>query len=389
MKRVLLLFALAALLAVPAQAGPADTFLEAWRAVQKEFYDPTLRGLDWEAVRREFEPRARQARTDAELSPVLNEMLERLEASHTRYYPRHAPEYFQLLDIFRMKTPAGDPPVYPGIPVVFQQVEGAHYVLAVLGGPLEGVQEGDRLVSVDGGPPIPPGVLRDKRSVRLGLQSAPEGPTRSVAVRVRNLRPRELFLQDLKASARVIPVAGRKAAYVRVWSYAGEDVQEALLDALSDEPLRGADGLVLDLRGGWGGASPDFLNMFNRNVPATEFLDRKGSPMSVDRQWRKPAVLIVDEGSRSGKEIVADGFQRYGLGPVVGARTAGAVLGGRAYPMKNAGLLYLAVVDVTVDGRRLEGVGVTPDVPVARSLPYSAGRDPQLEAALEILRQRL
>lgn len=374
------------LLAAPAAAGPAETFAEAWRTAQAHFFDPDR--VDWDAVRREFEPRARAARTEAELAPVLNEALDRLQASHTRYYPRDRAEYFQLLDIFRLKTPAGDPPVYRGIPVVFREIDGEHYVVATLGGPVPGIQEGDRLTSVDGGPPVPPGVVKGSH-VLLGLQSERDGPARVVRLDVRSLRPRDLFLQDLEASARVIPVDGRSVAYVRVWSYAGDDVQDKLLEVLGEEPLRSADGLVLDLRGGWGGASPEFLNMFNRNVPSTQFVDRKGERTSVDRQWRKPAVLIVDEFSRSGKEIVADGFQRYGLGPVVGARTAGAVLGGRAYRLRNAGLLYLAVVDVTVDGRRLEGVGVTPDVPVARDLPYAQGRDPQLQAALQALRQRL
>lgn len=378
--------ALLLLLAAPAVAGPAETFAEAWRTAQKNFFDPDR--VDWDAVRREFESRVRAARTDAELAPILNEALDRLQASHTRYYPRDRAEYFQLLDIFRMKTPAGDPPVYRGIPVVFREIGGEHFVVATLGGPLEGIHVGDRLTSVDGGPAVPPGVLKGPH-VRLGLVSEKDGPPKVVQLPVRSLRPRELFLEDLEKSARVIPVEGRRVAYVRVWSYAGEDVQDKLLDVLAEEPLRSADGLVLDLRGGWGGASPDFLNMFNRNVPRTEFVNRQGEGASVDRQWRKPAVLIVDEYSRSGKEIVADGFQHYGLGPVVGARTAGAVLGGRAFLMRNAGLLYLAVVDVTVDGRRLEGVGVTPDVPVARDLPYSQGRDPQLAAALRTLRERL
>jgi carboxyl-terminal processing protease len=47
----------------------------------------------------------------------------------------------------------------------------------------------------------------------------------------------------------------------------------------------------------------------------------------------------------------------------------------------------LAVSDVRVDGERLEGRGVVPDVKAPFALPYAAGRDPQLDAALEKLAQ--
>jgi carboxyl-terminal processing protease len=50
--------------------------------------------------------------------------------------------------------------------------------------------------------------------------------------------------------------------------------------------------------------------------------------------------------------------------------------------LRDGSLLMIAVADVQVDGERLEGIGVEPDLAVPRDLPYSAGRDPQLEAAL-------
>ena len=66
----------------------------------------------------------------------------------------------------------------------------------------------------------------------------------------------------------------------------------------------------------------------------------------------------------------------------MGERTAGAVLAGKPTILSDQSLLYVAVSDVLVDGQRLEGVGVEPDVTVARKLPYCAGRDEQLDAAV-------
>ena len=74
------------------------------------------------------------------------------------------------------------------------------------------------------------------------------------------------------------------------------------------------------------------------------------------------------------------------MGASIGAKTAGAVVGGRGFVMQNGSLLYLAVADVFVNGnQRLEGKGVNPDVAVAFPLEYAAGTDPQRQQAIAIL----
>src|SRR5690606_37600054 len=80
--------------------SPAAVFLEAWRITKLAFYDPDMRGVDWDAVRDELLPRARAAATPAELSAVINDALSRLKASHTGHYAPHQREYYELLDIF-------------------------------------------------------------------------------------------------------------------------------------------------------------------------------------------------------------------------------------------------------------------------------------------------
>jgi carboxyl-terminal processing protease len=109
----------------------------------------------------------------------------------------------------------------------------------------------------------------------------------------------------------------------------------------------------------------------------------------LDFQWRKPVVMLVNNGSRSGKEILAYGFQKYKLGKVIGTKTAGAVVGGSPFLLKDGNLLYLAVIDVLVDGERLEGKGVIPDIEVPFPLEYAQGKDPQLEKAVEVLLEQL
>ena len=111
----------------------------------------------------------------------------------------------------------------------------------------------------------------------------------------------------------------------------------------------------------------------------------QGAETTVDSQWRKPAVYLVNAFSRRGKELLAFGARKYRLATVMGERTPGKTLGGRLFPLSNGDMLFLAVQSCRIDGVDLEGGGVTPDIEVPFDLRYCAGRDAQLEKALDYL----
>jgi carboxyl-terminal processing protease len=159
------------------------------------------------------------------------------------------------------------------------------------------------------------------------------------------------------------------------------------VEELAEGRLKDVDGLVLDLRGGWGGAQPEYTELFVGGTPIMTYVGRDGRENFASFRWRRPVAVLVDEGTRSGKEVVTYGLKRQGV-RVVGTRTAGALLAGRGFLLRDGSLRVLAVADVRVEGERLEGRGVMPDVVVPFRLPYAAGRDPQLEAALAELAQQ-
>jgi carboxyl-terminal processing protease len=70
---------------------------------------------------------------------------------------------------------------------------------------------------------------------------------------------------------------------------------------------------------------------------------------------------------------------------VIGETTAGALLAGTAFVLSDGSLLILAVNDADVDGERVEGKGVAPTIPVPFDIRYAAGKDPQLDKAIEVL----
>ncbi len=208
----------------------------------------------------------------------------------------------------------------------------------------------------------------------------------AIAVAPADLKPGEMFLRGLKDSARVIVAnGGARIGYVHVWSYASRRYQGALEDLISGGPLKDADALVWDLRDGWGGAQPWYLDLFNARAPTMQVADRDGETEIVGAKWRKPVAALINGGTRSGKEVLAYGFKEYRLGPLIGAHTEGAVLAATAFLIGDEGLLLLAVEDVLVDGRRLEGVGVEPTIAVPFDRRYAAGADPQLDRAVAVL----
>ena len=268
--------------------------------------------------------------------------------------------------------------------------QGRTFVTGVIeGAPAHGagVLLGDEIVSVDDRPFHPVNSFRSKvgQWVSLRIRRASGATPIAISASPADLHPNEMFLRGLNASARIIARDKAKIGYVHVWSYASRRIQSALEDMMSDGPLKDADALVWDLRGGWGGAQPQYLDLFNPRAPTMQVKDRNGEIGFVDVKWRKPVAMLINEGTRSGKEVLAYGFKEYRLGELIGHRTEGAVLAATAFLIGDDGLLLLAVEDVLVDGQRLEGVGVTPTIEVPFDWRYAAGGDPQLDRAVQVL----
>jgi len=385
----------AALGAARARDGsPSAVYDAVCELVARHFYDPELRGLDWAALRREHSAAAAACRDTGELSAVLGPMLAALDTSHTRFVTARDAAFYDLAGIF------GLGPEYPelfddgvvsydGLGLLGRAVPGGYLVQGVLhGGPAAraGLLTGDLILSADGRPfgEVSSAAGRAGHELSLSVRRRRGEPALRIDVVPERIEPQELLLAASVASMELVDVDSARVAYVRVWSYADPRVHEALVQALTSGELRDADALVLDLRGGWGGADPAYLDFFNQAVPQLEFVARDGTRSVFDQRWRRPVVLLVDAGTRSGKELLAHAFRRHAIGPVVGQRTAGAATGGRAFPVGRDALLYLAVMDALVDGERLEGVGVEPDVTVPFELPFSAGADPQRDVALRL-----
>ncbi len=372
-----------------------DLFEEIVEIVEEHFYDPAQINQDFPSIKDAYRKQLPQISNRKAFSTFVNAMLRELNASHTYYLTPEDYEYYQLAALF-FKTPdigalfQGQDVLYPTVGIMTQSFKERVFVVSVLSGSIAekaGLLKGDEILSVNGSPYTPIASLRSfvGADVSFEIRRQEQAKPFKIVMKPVLVNPKQEMLDAQKASVRIIQRAGMHIGYIHIYSYAGDEYHKELLDAFVWGALKKADALIIDLRYGLGGAWPYYLNIFNRNIPILEMIDRDGRKTTVDSQWRKQAAYLVNAFSRSGKELLAFGAKKYHMATVIGERTPGQTLGGRLFPLSNNDMLFLAVQSSRIDGVNLEGVGVAPDIEVPFDIRYCSGHDVQLEKAVEYL----
>lgn len=201
--------------------------------------------------------------------------------------------------------------------------------------------------------------------------------------------PRAGFVDAIEASAEVLEYSDCKIGYIHLWSGIGES--EVRFKDVVHQNLNEVDGFILDLRDGYGALGVDAVDWLYRPTSGMQNLMNRlqdGSKYMWQVGFHQPVIAIINGGSRSGKELVALQLKKSGRGLLVGENTAGAMVGGTYFAIDKKTCLYLATVDVEVDGERLEGVGVSPNIHVKYEY-NKPGIDAQFDAAVEMLRRKI
>jgi len=192
---------------------------------------------------------------------------------------------------------------------------------------------------------------------------------------------------------------GGKIGYVSIAQLNG-NVTRSTSDELKRLVDAGASGAILDLRNDPGGdlsAAVDIGSIFIKSGVLVYQVGRDGNrqPVKTNDKWfwgtPHPLVVLVNERSASGAEIIAAGVQANGAGAIIGTQTAGCVGIGQPREMPDGGLLLitLARMQDAKTGAELngDGRGVVPDQSVAQD-PNESG-DAQLDAAVAYLRTKI
>jgi len=364
---------------------------DAWRLERDFFYDPGMHGVDWNKVKERYLKMLEGAVTREEVNFIIGEMIGELNASHT-YHGGGVEEVPKRASV--------------GYLGVDWEADGEHYKIKkiIKGAPWDAevhspldqpgvmIKEGDYILAVNGvalttktEPYAVFGNLADK-PVELTYSSNGSWTGARTAV-VQTLRD-ESRLRHLawieQNRRRVEEASGGAAGYIYVRS-TGIDGQNELIRQFTAQLDKKA--LVIDERFNSGGQIPDrFIEMLDRK-PLAFWATRDG----VSWNWPPagnfgPKVMLINGWSGSGGDAFPDYFRKAGLGPLIGSRTWGGLIGiSGAPPLIDGGNITVPTFRMfNPDGTWFkEGHGVDPDIPVAEDLTQAAqGKDNQLERAI-------
>lgn len=378
---------------------------EVQECVETHFCLPERLNQDWHSAIDRIRNCLDSYKSKDDLVRDLNSALSLLKISHTKVYSLEDIELYELLGVFSQTEPmaqenaswiqqhGGKGLGYAGVGLRCELHDKRWIVRGVLhGSPAQkaGIRDGDVISKCNEREFHPFASFRDRldQPVRLSIVT-PDNGLKEIVVDVEWYDVRTMFLKAMESSAQVYEVQNKKLGYLRVWSYAGEEYHQQIQQILLNGDLSECDGLILDLRGGWGGAAPNYLSLFDSTIPKLQYTKRNQEKVNYSPTWNKPVVLLIDDSVRSGKEIFAYGFKKWQRGEVIGTTTAGAVSGGRAFKLSHGIVLYLAVLTCEVDGEVLEGTGVEPTIVVSVDRKSAGGKDPVIEKGLQVLRDSI
>jgi len=372
------------LFTVSIPAERRQMFNEAWRMLWNGFYDEDFHGVDWQAVRRRYEPLAMAAYTEREFRDVVREMLGELSASHLGIYKGDGGGASTgSLGLYADERQAG-----PGLRV--RRV--------IPDGPADraGIRAGEYIVAVSG-EPVPVGAdpacffndTVDRDIVIQVAESAAGRKQREVRIRPvgGGTHQRLVYEARLRENRALVDrLSGGRAGYVHIPGMGFGNLVRFQEDLFAQG--RGKDGLVIDIRGNGGGSVHDgILRYLDRRVYGYETTRTRPPSYNPLELWTKPLVLLIDQSCYSDAEIFPMGWKALGLGPVVGTPTYGAVIGTNDLELiDGTGFRVPGSGWYDGEGRNLENLGIEPDVRVdAAPEGIASGADVQLEKAVEVL----
>ncbi len=376
-------------------------FVDAWRMHRDHFFDTKLRGLDWTAIRRKYEPLVDRVTDRAELNDLLGQMMGELGALHSQTRPGD-----------QRLAQDGSAPAFLG--AVLSRVEQGYRIdhiyrteaeLPSESGPLAqpglGVRTGDVITSVNGRPVLEArdisDLLRNKagQQVLLGLKRGAEDLKPVVVTAVDGMRQSALRYSDWEEGLRlqVDKASGGRIGYLHLRAMTGADINTFAREFYANF---NREGLIIDVRRNNGGNIDSWVIEKLLRRAWAFWTNGQGQYLGTNMQqaFRGHLVVLVDELTYSDGETFAAGIKALDLGPLVGRRTAGAgVWLSDSNRLIDGGQIRAAEMPqyATKDGAWLiEGQGVAPDVEVVNPPRETfEGRDRQLETAIKLLQDKL
>ena len=383
---------------VDPQAEWKQIFDEAWRINRDYFYAKNMHGVDWPQQKVKYAAFLPHVTTRADLNRVMQWMFSELAVGHhgvgggdNMTEPRNVPggllgaDYEVADGRYRLKKVYGGlnwnpqlraPLTEPGV-----NARAGEYLLAVNGKDLRPPTNiyslfentAGKIVEITLGPNADGSRSRTVQVVPIGNEAA--------------LRNREWVEGNLK---KVDKATGGRVAYVYVpnTSTAGHAYFKRYF-----YPQVNKDAVIIDERFNGGGSVADYyIDILNRPY-ISHWAMRYGEAFKTPfASIQGPKTMIIDETAGSGGDLLPWMFHKFKMGPLVGKRTWGGLVGTLGFPvlMDGGNVTAPNLAIFTDEGYIVENEGVPPDIEVEMTpADVIAGRDPQLEKAIEVVMAEL
>jgi carboxyl-terminal processing protease len=391
-------------------------------SVRQKFYDPHFNGRNWEAIVRQHREPVINADTDTAFEAAVAEMLKELGSSglgllgpHTGITPRSS-----INASFRALSTIGD-----GTRWVFQDI--------LPGGVAEraAIKPGDTLIAIAGAGIEPPHAPAFEMGRRTEVTISRKGQRQVVQIDLATQKPKyrsNPYSEPKSVAASLIDGSIANLKISLFPGMVGIDFANEVTAAF-ERHFNGANRLLIDLRGNPGGGigglrvmsyltadkvpigfslgramaehgyDRDKLPRFG-HIPrfkfellplALKFAGKKSVALVTEGLGRRPfhgrVVILVNEHSTGAAEMLAQFAHENRLATIVGSKTAGRLVSRSGIKIGSGYTLVLPVAAyMSWNGDRIEGKGITPDLPVDWSYEAALeGRDPQFESALATL----
>ena len=382
---------------------------DAWRVLKDYFYDPTMHGIDWDAVRNRYAAMVDDANSREDVAWIISEMISELNVGHA-YYQGGPSESAPSVGtgMLGVVWARGEVTGSDGTPVkgwrIDRIIEGAPWDADArnpLRAPGVDVTDGMYVLAVNGEPvgdaPDPWSPFRGlaDKAVQLTVGNSPirDESTRTVNVRTLSSEDELRYRAWVEANrAYVSKASGGAVGYVYVPN-TGIDGQNELVRQFHGQ--RGTKALLVDERWNGGGQLPHrFIELLDR--PVTNWWARRDSnPVpSPQESHRGPKAMLINGLAGSGGDMFPWLFREAKLGPLFGTRTWGGLVGISGNPNLIDGTRITAPMFAFYENDGtwgVEGHGVDPDILVMddptlmKGGPVRGGSDPQIDAAVKHL----
>jgi tricorn protease len=374
-------------------------FDEAWRINRDYFYAPNMHGVDWANEKAKYAAYLPHVATRADLNRVMQWMFSELAVGHHNVgggdnpvEPRTVPggllgaDYEVANGRYRLKKVYGGlnwnpqlraPLTEPGV-----NARAGEYLLAVNGRDLRPPTNvyslfentAGKIVEITLGPNADGSGSRTVQVVPVGNEAA--------------LRNRDWVEGNLK---KVNEATKGRVAYVYVPNTAGPG---HTYFKRYFYPQVNKDAVIVDERFNGGGQVADYYVDILRRPFIAHWAMRYGADLRTPfASIQGPRAMLIDETAGSGGDLLPWMFRKFGMGPLIGKRTWGGLVGTLGFPelMDGGGVTAPNLAIWTEeDGWVVENEGVPPDIEVEQTpADVIAGRDPQLEKAIEVVMAEL